>query len=159
MAPDRTFARHLVMSFILAMMVGCSAPGSKKPEAVPANPEKALEYVLEGREAYDQGRNMAALDAWEMAVKLNPKDAVTVNNLALLLKDENRFEDAISLLETGLQYSPGVADLHYNLAVISELYLLDLERALTHYRKYQALTDADDKRVAGWIADLKRRLD
>ena len=60
------------------------------------------------------------------------------NNLALLLKQE-RFEEAAAMLETGLNVTPKVAELHYNLAVISELYLLDLDKALEHYQHYQAL--------------------
>src|SRR5690606_41267919 len=61
---------------------------------------------------------------------LNPADAPTANNLALLLKQQNRFSEAAGVLATALSASPDVADLHYNLAVISELYLLDLPSAL-----------------------------
>ncbi|WP_250830002.1 tetratricopeptide repeat protein [Marinobacter sediminum] len=118
-----------------------------------------MKYALEGKRAYEQGRNMAAVEAWHQAFELNPEDAVTVNNLALLLKEEHRFEEAVRLLEAGLQYSPDVAQLHYNLAVIAELYLLDLEKALVHYEEYREISGAGDKTVAGWIADLQRRLD
>jgi len=42
--------------------------------------------------------------------------------------------------------------------VIAELYLLDLQTALEHYNRYRQLTDKEDQQVAGWIADLERRL-
>ena len=90
---------------------------------------------------------------------MNPGNALTANNLALLLREQGRFEEAVTVLETGLSHSPVTAELHYNLAVISELYLLDLDGALTHYRRYRELADTEEKRVAGWIADLERRLD
>ena len=90
---------------------------------------------------------------------MNPGNALTANNLALLLREQGRFEEAVTVLETGLSHSPVTAELHYNLAVISELYLLDLDGALAHYRRYRSLAGTEDKQVAGWIADLERRLD
>ncbi len=90
---------------------------------------------------------------------MNPGNALTANNLALLLREQGRFEEAVAVLETGLSHSPATAELHYNLAVISELYLLDLDGALAHYRRYRELAGTEEKQVAGWIADLERRLD
>lgn len=123
------------------------------------NPQQALVYEQEGAAAYEQGDLLSAIDAWQLAVALNPGDAVTHNNLALLLKQKHRFNEAAILLETGLESSPNVAELHYNLAIISELYLLDLKKALKHYQRYQSLSADEDKKVKGWIADLERRLD
>ncbi|MCM0611861.1 hypothetical protein KFJ24_05150 [Marinobacter sediminum] len=159
MVPETSLIRYVLVIVVLAGLAGCSAPAVKKPEPTPTNPEVAMKYALEGKRAYEQGRNMAAVEAWHQAFELNPEDAVTVNNLALLLKEEHRFEEAVRLLEAGLQYSPDVAQLHYNLAVIAELYLLDLEKALVHYEEYREISGAGDKTVAGWIADLQRRLD
>lgn len=122
------------------------------------SPQQALVYAQEGAAAYEQGDLLSAIDAWQLAVELNPSDAVTHNNLALLLKQKHRFNEAAILLETGLESSPNVAELHYNLAVISELYLLDLNKALTHYQRYQSLSGDEDKKIKGWIADLERRL-
>ncbi|WP_096281368.1 tetratricopeptide repeat protein [Marinobacter sp. LV10R510-11A] len=134
-----------------------AVPPTSKPKP-PPNPQQALIHAREGAAAYEQGDVSAAIDAWQLAVELNPDDAVTHNNLALLLKQKHRFSEAAALLETGLESSPEVAELHYNLAVISELYLLDLNRALTHYQRYQTLSASEDKKVTGWIADLERRL-
>ena len=108
--------------------------------------------------ALEQGRRNAAAEAWQKAVELDPGNAVVVNNLALVMKDQHRFAEAAKLLEAGISNSPEVAELHYNLAVIAELYLLELDRALTHYNRYRVLTEEDDTLVTGWIADLERRL-
>jgi len=43
--------------------------------------------------------------------------------------------------------------------VISEIYLLDLDKALEHYQQYQSLVGEEGSQVAGWIADLERRLE
>lgn len=116
----------------------------------------ALGWVA--RQQSDQGQ---AIAAYRSAFKLDPDDAVSANNLALLLREQGKFREAVTLLQEGIEYSPETADLHYNLAVIAELYLLDLELALTHYRRFRELTEAEQEGqlVAGWIADLERRLD
>jgi len=102
---------------------------------------------------------LPVLKIWIFCGSLTATLVATLNNQALLLKQQHRFSEAAVLLETGLQSSPEVAELHYNLAVISELYLLDLGRALRHYQRYQVLSASEDKKVTGWIADLERRLD
>lgn len=149
----------LLLMLLLVFLAGCAGQEVREPEPVSTNPELAESFEKEGRQAFEQGRKGAAVEAWKKAVELDPTNAVTVNNLALVLKDQYRFSEAATLLEKGITHSPDVAELHYNLAVISELYLLDLETALDHYSRYRTLTEEDDQRVAGWIADLERRLD
>jgi len=145
---------------LLVFLAGCAGQEVRQPqEPVKADREMAASFEKEGRKALEEGRKGAAVKAWQKAVELDPTNAVIVNNLALVLKDQYRFAEAVKLLETGITHSPEVAELHFNLAVIAELYLLDLETALTHYNHYRELTKADDQEVAGWIADLERRLE
>ncbi|MBJ6137725.1 tetratricopeptide repeat protein [Marinobacter litoralis] len=150
---------------LVAMVSGCAAPGdragsNKGPSQLPLaySPEQAEVFAQEGKHAYDRGEVETAIQSWKSAVALNPADAATVNNLALVLKNEHRFAEAAKFLENGLGASPETAELHYNLAVISELYLLQLEKALAHYKRYQQLSGSEDAMVAGWIVDLERRL-
>jgi len=152
--------------FILAVsitLLGCAA-NSPQPKAVTKNtapvyaPEQALNWSRKGQKAFQQGDTAGAIDAWQRSAALDPTDARVCNNLAILLKQQGRFSEAADVLETGLTHNADTAELHYNLGVISELYLLDLERALIHYQKYRDLTGKEDKLVAGWIADLERRL-
>ncbi|MBW7470023.1 tetratricopeptide repeat protein [Marinobacter sp. M216] len=156
---DRDIIRRACLVAGFVTFTGCSAPAVQERDPVSASPEMALDFARQGKQAYEQGRKRAAEQAWRHAVELNPEDPVAINNLALLLQEEKRFAEAVTLLERGLDYSPDVAQLHYNLAVIAELYLLDLEKALTHYQRYREISGAEDKTVAGWIADLQRRLD
>ncbi|WP_372997919.1 tetratricopeptide repeat protein [Marinobacter sp.] len=160
MACNPLLKTGLIWTFLLVFLAGCAGQEVRQPETpVSTNPELAESYEDEGRKALEAGRKTAAVEAWQKAVELDPTNAVTVNNLALLLKDRHRFSEAATLLETGIAHSPDVAELHFNLAVIAELYLLDLETALVHYNRYRQLTEEDDQRVAGWIADLERRLE
>src|SRR5690554_8076752 len=110
----------------LVMLAGCAAnaPVSKQaePESV-RSPEQARELARQGMLAHQQGQTSVAIEALQKAVALDPTDAAAANNLALLLKQQNRFEDRKSVVRTAIQGSPDVADLHYNLAVISDIYL------------------------------------
>lgn len=152
--------------YLLVVIMGLGACASAPPDPDLAetrvqpvySPEQAREWAQAGFQAHQRGDVEGAMEAWQQSVSLDPSNAATVNNLALLLKQQNRFREAASLLEQGLAAAPEVAELHYNLAVISELYLLDLEAALTHYQRYRSLVGDDEKQVAGWIADLERRL-
>ncbi|WP_341582039.1 tetratricopeptide repeat protein [Marinobacter metalliresistant] len=148
----------LVWILLLVLLGGCAGQAVQEPEPAQTNPELARSFAREGQLALEQGRRNAAAEAWQKAVELDPGNAVVVNNLALVMKDQHRFAEAAKLLETGISNSPEVAELHYNLAVIAELYLLELDRALTHYNRYRVLTEEDDQLVTGWIADLERRL-
>lgn len=160
--PLHYLQRGLLVLALAGLTACASAPSGPKlaaPTVPPVHaPEQARAWVQTGVQAHQQGDVHGAIEAWQRAVALDPANAATVNNLALLLKQQHRFREAASLLTQGLGAAPGVAELHYNLAVISELYLLDLDQALTHYQHYRALAGDDEKRVAGWIADLERRL-
>lgn len=126
---------------------------------VSERPEVSSIHAARAWVARQQGNPDQAMAAYRRAFDLDPGDAVSANNLALLLRERGQFQQAVKLLQEGLRYSPDTANLHYNLAVIAELYLLDLELALAHYREFRALTEQEGQLVAGWIADLERRLD
>lgn len=89
-----------------------------------------------------QGDNDEARRLYEQALAQDGSDVMAVNNLALLLQEEGEFQAARELLRKGLAQPGPAPELHYNLAVLSELYLLDLEAALTHYRAYQRAVEA-----------------
>ena len=75
----------------------------------------------------------------------------------MLLRRQGKFGEAEAAYLKAVTASPDYALAHYNLGVLYELYLQRLDAALQHYERYQAVT-GEDKQVAKWIADLKRRL-
>jgi len=99
-----------------------------------------------------------AEEAYRKALALDPSTTLASNNLALLLQEQHRFVEAAEVLRAGVRQSPENSELHYNLGIICELYLLDLECALEQYQAYQSVAYEKDEAVEGWIADLKRRL-
>ena len=151
---------RFLLLLVLAGLAGCASKAPAPEKVAPVyQPEQSKEWERQGRQAYEAGDHKMALEAWHQAVAADPANVTVRNNLALLLKEQERFEEAAAMLETGLNVTPKVAELHYNLAVISELYLLDLDKALEHYQHYQALAGEEGSQVAGWIADLERRLE
>ena len=153
---DGKAIRSFLACGLIGLLSACSTPGAKPP--VPKSPQQSLILAEQGHQALERGQRLAARKAWQRAVDLDPSAASVVNNLALLLVEDREFVEAAALLERGLEHSPDIAELHYNLAVVAELYLLDLNRALSHYQRYRTLTGNRDTKVSGWIADLERRL-
>lgn len=123
--------------------------------ARPGHPDllARLAWVRQQQEDSD-----AAMALYRQALAADPDHLMARNNLALLLQEAGDFASARNLLQGGLDRGLEAPELHYNLAVLSELYLLDLETALTHYRAYQRSSARADSQVKGWIADLERRL-
>ncbi|ERS90340.1 hypothetical protein Q667_08965 [Marinobacter sp. C1S70] len=151
---------RFLLLLVLAGLAGCASKAPAPEKVAPVyQPEQSKEWERQGRQAYEAGDRKTALEAWHQAVAADPANVRVRNNLALLLKEQERFEEAAEMLEAGLKVTPKVAELHYNLAVISELYLLDLDKALEHYQQYQSLVGEEGSQVAGWIADLERRLE
>lgn len=159
--PDVLPAHTLGLLVVLVLSVsGCATGPStlQDSDAKTRDPAAAAVLVEAGRSAWAQGNADLAITQWQQALALNPDDATTANNLAVALKDEHHYRQAAETLRQAIQREPDVANLHYNLGVISELYLLDLPEALAQYRAYQQLTGGSDSEVDGWIADLERRV-
>ncbi|MEQ6886172.1 tetratricopeptide repeat protein [Salicola sp. Rm-C-2C1-2] len=120
------------------------------------NPEVLMLRAMVARHNKEPRRAIRAL---ERLLQQSPDEAAAANDLALLYRQKGRIEEAAGLLRAALEANAGNPRLHYNLAVLSELYLLDLEQALAHYRRYQALTETKDEEVGLWIRDLERRVE
>ena len=75
----------------------------------------------------------------------------------MILRRQGKFAEAESSYTRALDSDPDYALAHYNLGILNDLYFRRLDIALLHYEAYQALA-GEDKQVARWIADLKRRL-
>lgn len=156
MVPD--VVRSLLLTAALVVLVaGCASTPSPRPAE--ADTAEAGKLARQAWQAQQQGHTESALDQYRQAFRLDPRNAMTANNLALLLREQGQFAEAVSILQQGLEHSPDTEELHYNLAVIAELYLLDLDTALHHYRRFKDLSQAEGKQVAGWIADLERRVE
>lgn len=116
-------------------------------------------WVNLGKVRATQGQTEEAVAALEQALSLNPKNLDAYNQLALLKREAGEFERAEALYRQALEVWPFHARTHLNLGILLDLYRGEGEQALLHYRAYQQRQEEPDRRVAGWIVDLQRRLD
>ena len=71
-------------------------------------------------------------------------DPVLLYNLGVLLDDMERKAEAMQAYEAALRGDPGLADCHYNLALLYER-LKRPKEAIRHMARYRALTGARAK--------------
>ena len=99
-----------------------------------------------------------AEQAFEAAIIHNDQDSVAYNHLGILQRYKGQFEAARNQYQRAIRIDSDYAYAHLNLGILFDIYLQDLELALQHYQKYQALITEADSQVAGWITDIQRRL-
>ncbi|MEL7185767.1 MAG: tetratricopeptide repeat protein [Pseudomonadota bacterium] len=104
----------------------------------------------------ENGDDVAARTAIDSALGLDPAHPAALNQLGMLLRRNGNFLEAEAAYLKAVTVSPDYALAHYNLGVLNELYLQRLDAALQHFEAYQALA-GEDKQVAKWITDLRRR--
>ncbi|MGS2722961.1 tetratricopeptide repeat protein [Porticoccus sp. GXU_MW_L64] len=104
------------------------------------------------------GEHKLAQDYFAESIRANANNLEAYNWLALVKRENGEFAEAKTLYERALTLWPDHAKSHYNLGVLNELYLGDLQSASHHFGQYQKLLPEPDKRVAGWIKDLQRRI-
>lgn len=107
---------------------------------------------------YRRGRITEAEQSFKRAIELHAQDAVAWNYLGMIHRSRGRFMDARDAYRHALSARPDYAYAHLNLAILYELYLVDLAEALAHYREYQRFAPDDDARVAAWLSDIEQRL-
>jgi len=121
-------------------------------------PELAGPWINLAEVFIAQGREDAARLALDKAIEANPANCAARTELGVMLRREGDFSGAESHYRACLEAAPDYRDAYLNLGILYELYLGRLEDALAAYRRYQLLASEPDRRVAGWVMDLERRL-
>lgn len=91
------------------------------------------------------------------ALVINTRNPYAHNLLGIALREQGKFPEARAAYEAALGIDPNYAKAHFNLGVLTDLYLQDLPLALSHYERYQSLQGKPDPAVANWIVDLQKR--
>ena len=91
------------------------------------------------------------------ARELNPDHPVAHNELGIIYRKTGRFAMARSSYEAALALYPGYHHARRNLGILCDLYLADLECALSSYEAYMKTVPGDDQ-AAMWISDLRNRM-
>ena len=86
---------RFLLLLVLAGLAGCASKAPAPEKVAPVyQPEQSKEWERQGRQAYEAGDRKMALEAWHQAVAADPANVRVRNNLALLLKEQERFEEA-----------------------------------------------------------------
>ena len=99
-----------------------------------------------------------AEQAFQQAILRNSNDAVAHNHLGILKRRQGQFQDALIEYQRAIEIDDEYAGAHFNLGILFDLYLQDLEQALQQYQIYLELSSDPNTQVAGWIVDIERRL-
>jgi tetratricopeptide (TPR) repeat protein len=92
------------------------------------------------------------------AVERNGANAAAFNQLGIVYRKLGRFQEADESYRRAVQADPDYALAWLNLGVLCDLYLQQPQRALEAFERYLAVAPTPDKKVAGWVAELKKRV-
>ena len=103
------------------------------------------------------GNKKAAEKNLIKAMNLDIGHAVANNELGLLYRKKGKFNAARTAYQNAIKAHPDYLPAKRNLGVLCDLYLHDFDCALEQFEDYLEQVP-DDKEVAIWVADVKRRV-
>lgn len=92
-----------------------------------------------------------------IALQMDPAHPVANNELGLIYRKIGKFKEARAAYQLVTLNHPEFQAAKINLGVLCDLYIHDFECALEQFERYLEM-NPDDKKVAIWIADVKRRV-
>jgi len=94
----------------------------------------------------------------QQSLQRNPEMPQAYNLLGYIEKSRNNIIKARDHYIKAVELKHNYAIAHYNLALLYDIYIQDIGKAVAHYQKYMALTKYKDKRTADWLDQLKATL-
>lgn len=92
------------------------------------------------------------------AITANSLNYLAHNELAMLLRQQGQFYQALEHYELALKSWPAFAPAYLNRAILYDLYMGKKSLALADYELYQTLSNDDSRQLKGWIIDLQRQI-
>lgn len=136
-----------------------------------ANAEAALVAVVKAQPKFVEarsnlgivlfrlGRYARAEEELKRVIVEDPNNTVAYNYLGIVYRINGQFPQSKAMYLQALSINPNYANAQLNLGILYDLYLRDLSKAMESYQRYQKMLPQEDKEVAKWIADLKRRIE
>jgi TolA-binding protein len=107
--------------------------------------------------ARNAGELDLSIEALRRASERAPTRAEGFDQLGLALRLAGKFTEARAAYKQATELEPDYAPAHRNLAVLLDVYLGDPSAALPEFERYQQLAGSDDKQLASWLAEVRRR--
>ena len=132
---------------------------------VTAHPGYANAYVNLAILMDRRGDSEGAVHLLQHAIEVDADNVFALNRLGLIKRQQGDFAAAEQAWLEATRVDPEYANAWYNLGVLYDLYLQDLDAAVNHYQRYHDLAAsadfASESETAGvqrWITDLQRRI-
>lgn len=105
-------------------------------------------------------RDDLAQAALSKALEINPNQAAAYNLRGVYAREAGDFAAAQQAYEKAIAVDPQYPNAYLNLAILHDLYLHQVGRALPYYERYAAMVgeEALDQTVKSWIADAQRQV-
>ena len=122
-----------------------------------AYPQFAGPYLNLGLLYVKDSKLPEAESALKAAVQINPVNLQAGNELGIVERRLGKFSDAEAAYQHTIGADPNYAPAHLNLGVLYDLYMAEPQKALEEFERYIELA-GQDKRVAGWVVELRKRV-
>lgn len=96
--------------------------------------------------------------AFKYAIELNQTNIDAYTELGALYREGGQFAEAEGIYKNALAVWPHSRETNINIGILYDLYLGRFDEALAHYELAQKLSSEPDRKLKGWIVDLKRRI-
>ncbi|MDH5776653.1 MAG: tetratricopeptide repeat protein [Gammaproteobacteria bacterium] len=105
-----------------------------------------------------EGKLDKATEALDKALKLNPKLAQAHNLRGYIENKKRNFLQAEKFYKAAIEINSSYSIAHYNLALLYDIYLQDIAKAVQHYKIYLKITENKDKKTMDWVQQLSSTL-
>ena len=122
--------------------------------------KQASKELAKGKEALETQRKELVSKIATLSSTLKKEGSLYNYNLGVAYTQAKLYDEAIEAYEKALKINPDMAEAYYNLGLIYENIEREYDKALTHYRKYLALTTdlSDKEEVSDIISKLKQKM-
>lgn len=104
------------------------------------------------------GEIQTAKQSLDNALQLDQESAMLQNLAGLIAIEEGMYEIAEKYYMRAISLNPSMANAHYNLALLHDIYYQDIGKAIQHYERYLSLINNADTDTEAWVQELKRNL-
>ena len=119
-------------------------------------PELAGPYANLAIIALKEDKPNEAFELVNKSLNKNPNLPQALNLLAYLEQIKGEIRSAEKNYKKAIENKPNYSLAHYNLALLYDIYLQDINRAIPHYERYMELINNEDKNTADWLEQIKR---
>jgi Flp pilus assembly protein TadD len=118
-----------------------------------AGPYANLGVIYSQNKQWDKAINMLS-----KALTKNSKNVKIANQLGYVYRQKGDFENAEKQYLNAIKLDPNDGAGYLNVGILYDIYMGKLVEASGFYQQYQTIQSEPDRRVAGWIVDINRRV-